>query len=117
MNTSLATQQIRLKEWAAIIQDRIQSGMTVDAYCDCHSISRNSYFYWLHKVKEAAITASGIKLEELTPPKEKAQDIPGRATTFTPKLTIAYGDLTIGISEDTPAALLRQTLEVIRDAK
>ncbi len=33
MNTKLATSQIRLKNWAAIIQDHKQSGLSVNDYC------------------------------------------------------------------------------------
>ena len=33
MNTKLATAQIRVKNWTAIIQDRNQSGLSVKDYC------------------------------------------------------------------------------------
>ena len=35
-NTQLATKQIRLQQWTAIIRDRQQSGMKVDEYCQSH---------------------------------------------------------------------------------
>ena len=42
MNTKLATTQIRINEWAAIIKDCKASGMKVDEYCQQHAISRDT---------------------------------------------------------------------------
>ena len=53
------TQNVRLQQWTAIIQDRQASGLKVDDYCSEHNISRNAYYYWLRKVKAAAIENSG----------------------------------------------------------
>ncbi len=47
------TQNVRLQQWTAIIQDRQASGLKVDDYCSEHNISRNAYYYWLRKVKAA----------------------------------------------------------------
>lgn len=60
MNTKLATRQIRLNEWAAIIKDCKASGQKVDIYCEQHGLSRDAYYYWLRKVKEAALTQAGF---------------------------------------------------------
>ena len=40
MNTKLATSQIRLNEWAAIIKDCKSSGQKVDIYCEQHGCIR-----------------------------------------------------------------------------
>ena len=39
MNTKLDTAQIRVKNWAAIIQERIESGLFVKDYCAQHHLS------------------------------------------------------------------------------
>ena len=54
MNTKLATRQVRLNEWAAIIKDCRASDKKVDVYCEQHGLSRDAYYYWLRKVEEAA---------------------------------------------------------------
>lgn len=56
MDTKLATIQICTKQWASIIQDCRSSGLKVDDYCKQHSLSRNAYYYWQRKVKEAALS-------------------------------------------------------------
>ena len=60
MNTKLATTQIRITEWAAIIKDCKSSGMKVDDYCQLHDISRDAYYYWLRKAKTAALQQAGF---------------------------------------------------------
>ena len=68
MNTKLATAQIRVKNWAAIIQERNESGLSVKDYCAQHQLSWDSYYYWLRKVKEALLVESGFV--EVTQPKQ-----------------------------------------------
>ena len=60
MNTKLATSRMRTRQWADIIKDCKESGLNVDDYCAQHGLSRNAYFYWLRKVKEAALTQSAF---------------------------------------------------------
>lgn len=60
MNTKLATSQIRLKNWATIIQDRKESGLSVNDYCSQHQLSRDAYYYWLRKIKENLLVESGF---------------------------------------------------------
>ena len=60
MNTKLATSRIRTGQWADIIKDCKRSGLKVEYYCAQHGLSRNAYFYWLRKVKEATLTQSGF---------------------------------------------------------
>ncbi len=65
------TQNVRLQQWTAIIQDRQASGLKVDDYCSEHNISRNAYYYWLRKVKAAAIENSGNLFAEVNPSFQK----------------------------------------------
>ena len=60
MDTKLATIPIRTKQWASIIQDCRSSGLKVDDYCEQYSLSRNAYYYWQRKVKEAALSQAGF---------------------------------------------------------
>lgn len=52
MDTRLATRQYRLNKWADIIHDHCESSTNVSEYCKMHDISKNSYYYWLKKLKE-----------------------------------------------------------------
>ncbi len=111
MNTKLATTQIRMTEWAVIIKDCKSSGMKVDDYCQLHDISRDAYYYWLRRVKTAALQQAGFV--ELPLPEAKA--VPG--TDFTTQLVIKAAGNEISINNDTPAELIAKVLDVIRHAQ
>lgn len=107
MNTKLATTQIRITEWAAIIKDCKSSGMKVDDYCQQHDISRDAYYYWLRKVKAAALQQAGFV--ELPVPEVK----PIPTTGFTAQMVVKVGSAELSINNDTPTELLTRILEVI----
>ena len=65
MDTRLATTQFRLRTWADIIQARNESGLSVREYCERNKISRNVYFYWLRKLRSAALEADGSRFVEM----------------------------------------------------
>ena len=116
MNTKLATTQIRLNEWAAVIKDCKASGLKVDEYCQQHNLSRDAYYYWLRKVKAAALKQAGFV--ELTAPEGGSCSSGGTAaTSFTAQMTIKAGNLELGVSNETPSELLSRVLEVIRRAQ
>ena len=49
--------QLNMQQWTAIIEDRIASGLKIDEYCEKNQLSRNSYFYWLRKIREETSTS------------------------------------------------------------
>lgn len=111
MNTKIATTQIRIAEWTAIIKDCKASGMKVDDYCQQHDISRDAYYYWLRKVKTAALQQAGFV--ELP----MAENKPALTDDFTAQLVIKAGGNEIRINNETPTELIAKVLEVIRHAQ
>ena len=116
MDTKLATSQIRLREWAALIQDCKSSGLKVNEYCRQHSISRDSYYFWLRKVRTAALEQIGFV--ELPVP-EGQTDITAElpVPSFTTQMIIQVGNLELDINENTPSELLSRVLKVIQNAE
>lgn len=121
MNTKLATTQIRMTQWAAIIRDRHDSGLKIDDYCEQHGLSRNAYYYWLRKVKEAALTQTGFveiqagSAEPETPVEPHASQENG--SSFIPQMLISLNGVSMGICQDTPMDLLASVLGVVRHAE
>lgn len=112
MDTKLATKQIRLQQWAEIIRDCRTSGLQVKDYCSQHGISRDAYFYWLRKVKEAALLHSGF-VELPVPAKKESTS----GSSFVSQLIIDTGSVRIEINNDTPAELIHRTLEAVIHVK
>lgn len=46
-----------MQQWTAIVEDRLASGLKIDEYCEKNQLSRNSYFYWLRKIREERATS------------------------------------------------------------
>jgi putative transposase len=46
--------EYRMAQWAQMIQARVQSGQSIKEFCASAGISRNAYFYWQRKLREAA---------------------------------------------------------------
>lgn len=118
MDTKLATMQIRTKQWASIIQDCRASGLKVNDYCEQHGLSRNAYYYWQRKVKEAALSQAGFVEIQGDALKTEA-DLPASpsGSPFSPQMVLSVGGLYVGINRDTPMPLLTQVLGVIRHAQ
>ena len=54
MGIRAATRDFRMSQWAQIVQERVDSGLSVDEFCVSIGISRNSYYYRLRKLRETA---------------------------------------------------------------
>ena len=108
MNTKLATSRMRTGQWADIIKDCKESSLKVDDYCAQHDLSRNAYFYWLRKVKEAALTQSGFV--------EVQQQVEVSSCYPSPKLTASVNEVVLGIDENTPMDLLANVIKVLKNA-
>lgn len=119
MDTKLATTQIRIQQWAAVIRDRQESGLKVDDYCERHGLSRNAYYYWLRKVKEAALTQTGfVEIQpEITVPEAGNKTPRDESTSFIPQMLVSINGMSLGIRQDTPMDLFAKVIGAIRHAE
>ncbi|MGI6731721.1 MAG: IS66 family insertion sequence element accessory protein TnpA [Anaerovoracaceae bacterium] len=63
MDTHKVAKEYRLSQWAQVIQERRNSGQSVKDFCQMSGISKNAYFYWQRKLREAACTEFSITEE------------------------------------------------------
>ena len=118
MNTKLATRQIRLNEWAAIIKDCKASGQKVDIYCEQHGLSRDAYYYWLRKVKEAALIQTGfVELPALAPEQPSAKIPEKRTSAFETQMIIRINEIELCVNENSPSELISRMMEIIHHAQ
>ncbi|MDD6481626.1 MAG: hypothetical protein PUF65_05095 [Lachnospiraceae bacterium] len=122
MDTRSAKRSYCIQQWKSIIQDRNNSGLTVDAYCEKNGLSRHSYFYWLRIIREEALnqtTSSGfVELSLQTDNRTELStvtEIPAEEAE-TSQLKLSVNGVTILVTENTSSALLAKTIGVIKNA-
>jgi len=54
INTREIAEEYRLSHWAGIMQERVESGLSIKAFCEQIGICGNTYFYWQRRVRAAA---------------------------------------------------------------
>lgn len=111
MSTQLATQQYRLEQWTAIIQRRNESGMNIKDFCKQHDLSESAYYYWLRKVRAAAIQEQQPAFVELSAP-EEAAPIDQSASA----LIIELGPSRVLVGNNCSRTTLSMVMEVLANA-
>jgi hypothetical protein len=53
MSTKEIAVEYRLSHWAQVMQKRMESGLSIRAFCKDASIHENVYYYWQRKLREA----------------------------------------------------------------
>jgi putative transposase len=54
MNTRAIAAEYRLAQWAQAMRERAANRQGIDEFCQARGVSRNTYFYWQRKLREAA---------------------------------------------------------------
>ena len=117
-DTQLVKQNVQITQWAELLHERKISNMTVDNFCVARGITKNQYYYWLRKVRKAAIEGCPTEFAEILPPQQMdegtyQQSIPD----FHTQMKLQIGRVCISVNEDTPSGLIRLGLEIARDAE
>ena len=99
-----------MNNWVSIIKARQDSGQTVKEWCANNGISINAYYYWLRKLRKAAIELADHPVD---PPTQFAK-VPTRALQDTSSsIRITRGNTVIEVSNDVSEHLLLFLKEVI----
>lgn len=116
MDTKLATNTIRSQRWAAVIKDRIESGLSVTDYCEQNNLSKTQYYYWLRKIREQVIETQMPQLVELQPPAPVKRISTPPDDSFSAEMTISVGNVNLAVNSSTSPELLKMVLGVIANA-
>ena len=67
--------EYRMQQWRQIIQECQNSGQSNRTYCREHGISEKTYYYWLRKLRVAAVEKSLPQIVEMEVPAAKEETI------------------------------------------
>ena len=129
MDTREMASQYRLSSWSQALQERVARKESIKEFCNRKGVSKNTYFYWQRKLREAAVTelipvgsTQGVPLE----PVQASPELPAQvwaevksAGKDIPQsdegLTIEIGKCRITANESTNAELLTKVCKVLVD--
>ncbi len=110
------TNNYRLEQWSTIIQERISSGKQVEEWCKENNISRDCYYYWLRKVKLAAVQNNAIaeipllpKVVPLMPPLPVTE-----SSTSGTAIILRVNGISLEIQDSASDAIIERTLKVLQ---
>ena len=66
--------EYRTQNWAMVIQECSNSGLSNREFCRQRGISEKTYYYWLRKLRSQMAEAAGPQLVQLEPAPALAQD-------------------------------------------
>ena len=100
MNTREIAVEYRMSHWAQIMQNRIDSGLNVRAFCENAGIHENSYYYWQRKLREATFEelARNESGTGLMPPMFAEVKLATQATSFPPVAANQQNNVCVEVS-------------------
>jgi putative transposase len=120
MTTREMATQYKMAQWAQIMQERTASGQSIRGYCEANGITRQVYFYWQRKLREAAAqqlaaAAEPEKVQHALVPKGWAQAC--IAEERTPEqagsLTVRVGGAEIEVRQGFDEVLLASVIKTL----
>ncbi|MCD8291396.1 MAG: hypothetical protein LUC91_07835 [Prevotella sp.] len=76
MNATQKLHQAKLSQWAVLIQEQSQSGLTVKDWCRETNHSLNAYNYWKHLLKSECIDAQLPEIVPISLPEASPDPLP-----------------------------------------
>jgi transposase-like protein len=100
--------QVRLSQWSAMVREREESGLSVQAYCEQTGIAAKTYYYRLRRLREAVgeqarSEAAQPELVRFTPPAEYAV---GQAQSIVIKTADATVEIPVNTNPEAVTAVV-----------
>lgn len=116
--TSLAARNCRLRQWAQMIHEcnNRPVEMSVDEWCDSHSITKSNYYYRMRQVRKACLEMVSEKAEPSVVPVPmelvNANKVPPAQEKQSFLELVSHG-VTLRVTEQTLDSLLKTFLGVL----
>lgn len=123
--TSLIARQCRLREWAQMVQDcrNRPEEMSVEEWCEAHSITKANYYYRMTQVRKACLDAVPKEVVEqaIVPIPMNLMNIEepdvSEKSSENSFLELTSNGITIRVTDRTSTELLSKVLGVIAHVK
>lgn len=108
--------EVIAERWAALIKERMDSGMTIKEWCRERNIKESQYYYWLKTLREEKAEGMGRELQA-SPFVELPAACPGqKLLEERAAAVIRKGDISIEITESATAGFIAKIMEAMAHA-
>lgn len=119
MNAKQIKHNLKIAEWTRLIQERQASGLTVESWCEKTGTSRDQYYYWLRRVRNAACTAIEERVSASMDPPEMPSFAKVNINSIPPResgINIQFREVNIRISPESNTEHVHIVLEAMLHA-
>ena len=95
---------LRLQSWTEVIRAKQESGLTNREFCAQHGIAEKTYYYWLRKVRQAALDCASPELVRLKDDRPSSDRM----------IRIRYGSAELNLPEDVDLGAVAALLDSLR---
>ena len=115
METQKVTGEYGLAQWTQLLRTRQASVQSIKDFCETAGISRNTYFYWQRKVREAACTAL-VRREAVNESEECAwtRIEKGQEASGGEGVVIEIGECRVKVTGETEPEVLAKVCRVLK---
>ena len=116
-----------LNKWKLLIEDRLNSGLTIDAWCKANGYTKHAYYYWLSRIRKESFDEAvnnlpaALQLEETHSVVEISQPSGSPecigTSSSNPCAVIRKGSLSIDLYSDAGPLLLSRLIEALDHAQ
>ena len=99
--------EVKVSQWAEMVRQRNESGLTVTDWCKENGINLKTYYYRLKRVRQAV--CNEIDQHDIVP----VEPIVGTEITAE-KIEISVGDVKVSLPDNFNESALRRLLGVLR---
>lgn len=68
MDTREVAHEVRRQQWALVMKERRESGLTIREYCRAHGIKEKTFYYWQRRLREAVCENLTLRQETAMTP-------------------------------------------------
>ena len=99
--------EVKVSQWAEMVRQRNESGLTVTDWCKENGINLKTYYYRLKRVRQAV--CNEIEQHDIVPVEPMV-----RTEITAEKIEISVGDVKIFLPDDFNETTLKRLLGVLR---
>jgi hypothetical protein len=99
--------EVKLKQWAEMIRQRNESGLTVAQWCTENGVNQKTYYYRLNRVRKA-LCSDAEKHEIVAVEPDADSALPHE------RITLTVGNIVVNLPNDFDADTLKRLLGVLQ---